>query len=206
MLRRKFLSFLSAAALAGACKPTPGPDGGPSVTPGSVLGVIETVMGVLNVILPVIRVFMVRLIPDGVGKVAVLSATDYVVAVAGDWQRAADTYRARGGDACALYALTGTLTEALVSLAGRLTGVGFGWGQEIAQLVSDLGLLADRLVGRCAADAGDLSDAQVLSGAGATTSVSDRAANRLADIAADARARGVALRPLPPIRLESLPR
>jgi len=206
MLRRRFLSLIGLGAFASACKPTPGPDGGPAVTPGSVIGVVTTIMDVLNVILPIIRTFMVRLVPDGPAKVGVLTATDVVVTVATEWQRVANVYASRGGDACALYSGTGALTEALVSLAQQLTRAGFGWGTEIAQLISDLGLLADRLVGRCAADAGDLSDAQVLARAGATTSVSSRLVDRLADLMTAARASGVELRPLPPIRPESIPR
>lgn len=205
MLRRKFLSLLGLTALVPMCKPMPGPDGGPSVTPGSVISIITTIMDVLNVILPIFRTFMVRLIPDGPAKVGVLTATDVVVATATDWARVANVYTSRGGDACQLYAGTGSLTEALMALAERLTLAGFGWGNEIGQLISDLGLLADRLIGRCSLDAGDLSDAQILVGASSSTSISTQLSNRLSDLLTAARARG-GLRTLPPIRPESIPR
>lgn len=196
-MKRSLLSILLMSVLLVACpRPLPGPDGG--TTPTSVMSVLEDINGVLTTVLPVAIVFFERFIPAGPTKAIVIQSAQVVVRVGNDWQRIATTYRERGGDVCGLYATSGALTDALVSLARALTQTGFGWGEEIEHLIRALGLLTDRLIGRCQVDG---VDAGALSWSG---TVGDRAAEQLQMFQDQARSRGVPLRPLPALNADSL--
>lgn len=198
MIRRAFLKFFgigaTTVALAGCPRPLPGPDGG-GTTPGGVITVVSTIMDVLGVILPILTPFFQRFIPEGTAKAAVLTAAAEVQRVGTDWQAAARVYTDRGGDSCVLFALTGALTELLVRLSRTIVDAGFGWGSEIETLLTDLSLLTDRLIGRCAADAGL---------AATTARVGHNVQSQLTAITDAARVRGVALRVLPPLQPNSL--
>ena len=202
MFRRSFLSFIGlagfGAAVSGCPRPLPGPDGG-SVTPGGVISVINTVFDVLDTVLPIAQPYFQRFIPDGAAKAAVLASVQVVVTVGNQWKSVAATYRERGGDTCVLFALTGALIDALVRLSRAIVDAGFGWGQEIEGLLNDLGLLLDRLIGRCAADGG--VDAGMLAATGRTGSAARAELNAISDAA---RARGTGLRTLPPLDASSL--
>jgi len=193
MIRRKFLALVGLGALVPACpRPIPGTDAG-SFTPGSVISVITSIADVLAIVLPIIRPFLVRFVPEGSAKPAVLSVLDEVQRDGAEWRSVAATFAERGGDACPLYATTGALTDTLVRLTHRLTDAGVGWGADIEMLIQDLGLLTDRLVGPCGQDGGVDGGAAAASG---------RAGDSLRGLLRDIRARGV--RTLPPCRPESL--
>lgn len=204
MIRRSFLKFIGVGgvigALAGCPRPLPGPDGG-GTTPGGVISLVSSILGVTGVVLPILTPIVQRFIPDGTAKAAVLIAAAAVQRIGAEWTGVAQAYRDRGGDSCTLYALSGALVDALVALSRALVDAGFGWGTEIETLVTDLGLLLDRIIGRCAADAGvDVTDASLLLGG----RVGSDSAATLSALRDSARARGVALRSLPPLQPSSL--
>lgn len=181
-----------------ACpRPIPGPDGGVT-NPTSVMSVIEDISSVLNTILPIALIFFERYVPAGPAKMAVITSTRVVIQVAGNWQQSAATYRERGGEACVIYATSGALTDALVNLARSLASAGVGWGEEIERLIQALGLLTDRLIGRCQIDG---VDAGALSWSGA---VGDRAHEQLQMFRDQARSRGVPLLRLPAMTADSV--
>lgn len=202
MIRRSFLKFIglgaTLTALEGCPRPLPGPDGG-GTTPGGIISVVSSVLDITSVVLPILMPFFNRFIPDGVAKAVVLAAAEVVVRVGNDWRVVAETYRSRGGDVCTLYALSGAFIEALVRLCRALVDAGFGWGQEIETLITDLGLLLDRIIGRCMTDAS--VDAGALQAMGR---VGENARFALSDLRDAARLRGTALRSLPPIDPSSL--
>lgn len=196
---KRFLSLLLCLTLAlSACpRPLPGPDGG-VINPTSVMSVVEDINTVLSGILPIALIFFDRYVPPSPAKNAVLDATRIVIRVAGDWQRAAAVYRERGGETCGLYAISGALTDSLISLARALSIAGVGWGDEIEQLIQALGLLTDRLIGRCQVEG---VDAGALSWSGA---VGDRAHDQLQMFRDQARARGIPLLRLPAMTSENV--
>lgn len=203
MFRRSFLKFIgiggTVAALAGCPRPLPGPDGG-GTTPGGIISLVSSVLDVTGVVLPIMLPFFNRFIPDGLPKAVVLAAAEVVVRVGREWRGVAEVYKTRGGDACTLYSLTGAFAEALIRLARALVDAGFGWGVEIENLLTSLSLLMDRIIGRCAEDAGSADAGRLLS----MSHVGDSVRERLTAFRDGARARSVALRPLPPLDPASL--
>ena len=186
------LALLLVAALsagAPACHPQPGPDGG-GVTPSGVVAVLDSIATALDVLLPFLRPLLQREVPDGPAKLPVMVSLTAFEAAGGAWQTGRSTWLARGGDACASYALSGALTDATRQLARDLGRAGIGWGPDLEALLTSLGRLLDRQLGACPGDGGAL-----LTGGRA----GDAIRMDLDLIDQRARARGTALRPLPAI-------
>lgn len=195
ILRSRFPAFalLLVAALAlpaPGCRPSPVPDDGGHVTPSGVLATIDTIATILDVVLPFLRPLLQREVPDGAAKQPVMISLTAFEVAGNAWQAGHGTWAARGGDACASYALSGALTEAARQLARDLGRAGIGWGPDLEALLTSLGRLVDRQVGACAVDGG------ALLGSGR---VGDAIRMDFELIEQRARARGVSLQPLPAI-------
>ncbi|MDO9016692.1 MAG: hypothetical protein Q8S73_37840 [Deltaproteobacteria bacterium] len=192
--RSRFPAFallvVALALPAPGCHPSPVPDDGGHVTPSGVLAVIDTVATVLDVVLPFLRPLLQREVPDGAPKFAVMVSLTAFETAGNAWQAGHSTWAARGGDACASFALSGALTEAGRQLARDLGRAGIGWGPDLEALLTSLGRLGDRQAGACAVDGGALT---------ASSRVGDAIRMDFELIEQRARTRGVSLRPLPAI-------
>lgn len=190
---RRLISLLLCLALSlTACHPSPVPDDGGSVAPSGVLATIDTIAGILDVLLPLIRPLLLREVPDGPAKQPVMISLTAFESAGGAWLSGRATWDARGADRCTAYALSGALTDATRQLARDLGRAGIGWGPDLDALLTSLGRLVDRQIGAClAVDGGTLT----ASGRAGATIRAD-----LDAIDQGARLRGVALRPLPSVR------
>lgn len=172
-----------------ACpRPHPVTDGGVS-TPVSWVDTARQVSATLAWTLPALTV-VVALLPIPVEiKAAIDRAIDVVRGVIPRFESAINVYITRGGgeSPCEANAAAGALTDALVGIAQELGIAGWALAPEIDLLVSSLGGIADELLPACNRDAGFLR-------------VGASYRTRLNAIPAAARARGVSLRPLPPLR------
>lgn len=175
-----------------ACGPRPvPPDGGATVTPSGVLAVIDTVAGVLDVLLPFLRPLLLREVPDGPAKAPVMLSFQAFEATGRAWLAGRATWDARGADRCTAYALSGALTDATRQLARDLARAGIGWGPDLDALLTSLGRLMDRQLGACpSVDGGALT---------ATGRVGATIRAELDALDADARRHGLTLQPLPPV-------
>lgn len=175
-----------------ACGPRPVPIDGGAVTPSGVLATIDTIVGILDVLLPLFRPLLQREVPDGPAKQPVMIALTAFEGAGEAWLAGRATWDARGADRCTAYALSGALTDATRQLARDLGAAGIGWGPDLDALLTSLGRLLDRQIGACpAVDGGALT----ASGRVGATIEAD-----LAAIDQRARLRGVSLRALPAVR------
>lgn len=174
-----------------ACGPRPVPVDGGAVTPSGVLAVIDSVASVLDVLLPLIGPLLQREVPDGPAKAPVMISLQAFEATGHAWLTGRATWDARGADRCTAYALSGALTAATRQLARDLAHAGIGWGPDLEALLTSLGRLLDRQFGACpAVDGGALT---------ATGRVGATLRADLDAIDAEARRRGLSLRPLPAV-------
>ena len=191
-MRRTFLALMLAVVAitaAPACRQQPPHDDAGTYQPTGPSDTADSIINYAEWVLPGVKA-IVSLLPIGsevkAGIVRVVEAVQRDILFG--FRDAVQTFRERGGDTdrCNLYAASGAFTEGLLDIGRAIIGAGYQIPAEVMQIVQSLGGVVDELAPRCEADAGFRSfGAENLRAASEAT--------------ADARRRGVTLRPFPPV-------
>lgn len=172
---------LGAGALIVACGPRPVPvDGGAAVTPSAWTDTARVVINTLRWALPAASAIVEASVPDP-ARTQVVRALTATAAANARLNEALVAYESAGGDRCLAKSATAGVHAALVILAETLADNGIGIGTTLGAVADGLASIVDVLTPACELDAS------------LRASAGDASNQRLRDIRAAARARGVTL-------------
>lgn len=172
---------LGGGALFVACGPRPVPvDGGVAVTPSAWTDTARVVVNTLRWALPTASAIIEATVPDP-ARTQVVRALRATGEAVGRLNEALVAYERAGGDRCVAKSATAGVHAALVVVAQTLADNGIGLGNTLEQVADGLASIVDVLTPACEFDAS------------LRASAGDASNQRLRDIRAAARARGVTL-------------
>lgn len=148
-------SGFAVPALMMGCGPSPRPDGGVS-TPTDWTDTASVVQELLSWAIPAARAILDLVLPAD-ARVVVDRILDSLLSYNQRFANVLTTYRARGGDACEVYAASGAIRAGLLELTRTLAERGFALGNTLERALDLVSGLGDNIVSqyqRCEPEAG----------------------------------------------------
>lgn len=138
------------------CGPKPRPDGGVVTTPTDWTDTASVVQELLSWALPAARAILDLVLPAD-ARVVVDRILDSLLSYNQRFANVLTTYRARGGDACEVYAASGAIRVGLLELTRVLADNGFALGNTLERALDLVSGFGDNVVSqfaRCEPEAG----------------------------------------------------